>query len=104
MSKTVPLAQATTNCAGCRDDFYNRPGNSQNAQCWLLGSARLVWRWSIGVQTAQDRRENFVRVQVNTCYHGEGPYRDMYFKRLPAHLGGDWADKREQAEAQEAKP
>lgn len=102
-SKTISLQQIKAACHGCRDDFYNHPswakpgeGQSPSGQCWSLESARPVWRWAINMQTPMDRKENFRRVRVNSCYHGSGPYRDIYLKRLPAHLGGAWADKAEQ--------
>ena len=103
--KTVTLAQLRTkmeHCGGCRDNFYNHPsaakpgeGTSPTGCCWSLPSAKLVWRWAISMQSPMDRRENFTRVRVFSCRHGEGPYRNIFMKRLPAHLGGDWADAAE---------
>lgn len=100
-TKTIPLhilTQKKATCRGCRDDFYNCNGRSSEGHCWSLPSAKRVWRWAIGMQTPMDRKKNFRRVLVNSCFHGDGPYRDIYLKRLPAHLGGVWADKREQKE------
>lgn len=107
-AKTLSLTQLRAKmprCNGCRDNFYNHPhaakpgeGQSPTGVCWSLPGARLVWRWRINMQTPMDRRDRFTRVQVYQCFHGEGPYRDIYMKRLPAHLGGEWADKREQRE------
>ena len=90
-------------CGGCRDNFYNHPeaarpgeGTSPTGVCWSLPRATLRWRWVINMWTPMDRRDRFRRVQVHDCYHGEGNQRDIYMKRLPQHLGGDWADKREE--------
>lgn len=35
-------------CSGCRDDYYNRPGNSENGECWSLATAKIVERTSVG--------------------------------------------------------
>jgi hypothetical protein len=35
-------------CAGCRNDFYNRPGHSSTGQCWSLQSAKVVERTRVG--------------------------------------------------------
>lgn len=110
-SLSLPQLQAKMErCRGCRDNFYNHPswakpgeGTSPTGTCWALPNAQLRWRWAINMQTPMDRRDRFRRVRVYGCYHGEGPYRDIYLKRLPAHLGGDWADKREEKEAGEAR-
>jgi len=103
VSTTISLSQLTAKrsaCAGCRDNFYNGGGNSTTGHCWSLPEAKMVWRWRIGMQTPMDRRDRFTRVKVHNCFHGEGPYRDIFLKRLPSHLGGDWADKAEQREAE----
>lgn len=103
-SVTLPqLGEKVARCSGCRDNFYNSAFNgsgtrtSPGGHCWSLPKAELRWRWAIGMQTPMDTRERFRRVQVYDCFHGEGPYRDIYLKRLPAHLGGDWADQRDAA-------
>lgn len=103
MTVSLPqLSSKVARCDGCHDNFYNTraPDGSEHSTgyCWSLGKAELRWRWVIGMQTPMDMRERFRRVQVYDCFHGEGLYRDIYLKRLPAHLGGDWADKREQEE------
>lgn len=109
---SVPLHQLRakmSDCSGCRDNFYNHPsaakageGTSPTGMCWSLPTATKRHRWSIGMQTPMDKRERFHKVCVYDCFHGEGPYRDIYIDRLPAHLGGDWADKKYQRE-QEGK-
>jgi hypothetical protein len=85
-------------CGGCRNNFYNHSGNSSTGHCWSLESAKLRWRWVINMQTPMDKKSRFYRKRVYTCYHGEGPYRDIYLLRLPEHLGGDWADERDKLE------
>jgi len=35
-------------CSGCRDDYYNQPGNSPNGECWALATAKIVERTSVG--------------------------------------------------------
>lgn len=32
----------TSDCAGCRDDFYNHDNNGVNGVCWSLEHAKLV--------------------------------------------------------------
>lgn len=106
-TKTLSLAQLQkkrVNCSGCRNSFYNRCDASGNANsstgfCWSLPSAKMVYRWCINMWTPMDRRDRFTKVRVYDCYHGEGNQRDIYMKRLPAHLGGDWADKKEERES-----
>lgn len=83
-------------CNGCRNDFYNDKNPLGVKRCWSLDSARLVWRWTIGTWTPMDKKSNFRRVKVPHCYHREGA---CYMHRLPQHLGGAWADKKEQREA-----
>lgn len=103
--KTVSLSQLSAKvggCAGCRNNYYNHAGNSESGFCWSLGGAKKRYRWAINMQTPMDRRDRFRKTLVYNCYHGEGPYRDIYLERLPAHLGGDWADKKEQKEKETA--
>jgi hypothetical protein len=109
--KTLSLHQLQAKmgkCSGCRNNFYNHPsaakpgeGTSATGRCWSLPEAKAVWRWAINMRTPMDRKENFRRVQVYNCFHGDGPHRDIYMQRLPSHLGGTWADKKEQKEAGE---
>lgn len=99
MTTMLPqLRTKAAQCAGCRDDHYNHGDNSSTGCCWLLEKARLRWRWAINMQTPMDTRDRFRRVRVYGCFHGSGPYRDIYLKQLPHHLGAEWADKAEQRE------
>ncbi len=84
-------------CAGCRNNYYNHGGNATPPYCWSLPDAKIVVRWAINMQSPMDERSRFRRVKVYNCYHGEGPYRDVYMERLPQHLGGDFADAKERA-------
>jgi hypothetical protein len=36
-------------CRGCRDDYYNQPGNSTDGKCWCLESAKVVQRIKVGI-------------------------------------------------------
>jgi hypothetical protein len=112
VGKTLSLTQLQakmTHCVGCRDNFYNCPskakpgeGTSPTSACWSLPNAKLVWRWRIFMWSPMDSRERFTKVRVHDCMHGDGPNRCIYMKRLPAHLGGDWADASERR-AEEVK-
>lgn len=102
MSTTISLPQLKQKmaaCRGCRDNFYNHPesakigeGISPTGVCWCLPDAKARYRWAINMQSPTIR-ENFRRVKVYGCYHGDGPYRDIYMDRLPPHCGNEWADK-----------
>lgn len=35
-------------CKGCRDDFYNTPGNSFNGECFMLANAEPMERTKVG--------------------------------------------------------
>lgn len=108
MTTNLSLPQLKTKmeyCRGCRDNFYNHPeaakpgeGTSPTGMCWSLPSAKIVYRWSINMNTPMDSSKNFTRVKTLSCWHGEGPNRDILMKRMPAHLGGAWADSTEKDE------
>ena len=68
---TVSMCSKKQGCSGCRNDYYNYGNNSSAGHCWSLTKAQRVWRWAIGFWTPMDKRENFRRVQVYDCYHGE---------------------------------
>jgi hypothetical protein len=94
----LKLAKKVSHCGGCHDDFYNHGGNSTSGCCWALENAKLRWRWVINMQMPMDSRERFRKAKVHDCFRGSGPYRDIFMKRLPQHLGGDWADNRDRLE------
>ena len=68
-------------CVGCRDDFYNEPGNSTTGECWLLKKAKEVIRYRIGWWTAPTQPGAFARVRVLSCYNQPG--RFGYYVKLP---------------------
>lgn len=35
-------------CRGCRDDFYNQPGNTPRGECFSLEKAKVVERTQVG--------------------------------------------------------
>lgn len=90
--RAAQLTNKAKLCRGCRDSFYNRGCEF----CWSLESARLVHRWRTNLWTPMDSRKNFTKVRVYDCYHGEGNQRDIFMKRLPEHLGGEYADSEEE--------
>lgn len=98
-AKKLPVIN-NSNCNGCRNNFYNHSGNSSTGQCWSFETARMRYRWAINMQAPMGDRHSFRKVRVPDCFHGEGPYRDIYLRRLPAHFGSEWADKREEKECQ----
>jgi hypothetical protein len=62
--------QKKTLCAGCRDNFYNIPGNSTTGECWLLANAKPVERTSVG--TWQNPPYHWQPQQTLSCHHPEG--------------------------------
>lgn len=68
-------------CSGCRDDFYNEPGNSTRGQCWNLKSAKVVTRYRIGWWTAPTERGAFTKVTTNSCHYATGRY--AHYDKLP---------------------
>jgi hypothetical protein len=36
-------------CPGCRNDFYNQPGNSTTGECWHLQDAEVVQLTQVGI-------------------------------------------------------
>jgi len=66
-------------CRGCRDDYYNNPG-----ECWSYKNAKVVQRWRIGWWTAPSRVDCFDKVTTLSC-HAE-PGRFSFEEKLPKHL------------------
>ena len=67
-------------CRGCRDDFYNQPGNSSDGKCWMLKSAKLVTRYRIHRDVLPASPGAFTEMVVPDCYGGAPWY---YCKQLP---------------------
>ena len=42
-------AEKRTLCYGCRNNYYNLPGNSTTGECWMLKTAKPVERTRVGV-------------------------------------------------------
>lgn len=36
-------------CEGCKNNYYNKPGNSTAGECWMLKSATVVERVRVGI-------------------------------------------------------
>lgn len=79
---TPELKEKQRQCAGCDDDFYNRPGNSINGtHCWMLPDAKVVTRWKLHWWTAPVVPGAYREVEVLSCYHQHGNF--AYHTTLP---------------------
>jgi len=74
----------SSNCIGCDEDFYNGKNPYGVKECWHLKDAKLVTKYAIGVQTMQDKKENFWEVTVPNCYRRTNHF--VYYSSLPEHL------------------
>jgi len=73
-----------SDCAGCRNDFYNhRTGFDGATECWSFKDAKIGTLYSISPNAPQDNASNFVKVRKPLCYHQDGW---CYYPRLPDHL------------------
>lgn len=70
-------------CAGCRNDFYNQPGNSTAGHCWSLTNALVVVRYRIGWWNQPTNPGAFTKVVTLGCHHAPGKYAHQ--KQLPDH-------------------
>lgn len=59
-------------CQGCRDSFYNLPGNSATGECWSLKSAKVVERTKVGWW--QNGPYQWSPQQTLNCNHAPGVY------------------------------
>jgi hypothetical protein len=57
-------------CQGCRDDYYNRPGNSTRGECWCLSGAKPVERMRVGIW--QNPPYRWSPETTLSCHHPEG--------------------------------
>ena len=57
-------------CRGCRDNYYNQPGNSDTGRCWMLDSAEPVTRMNVGFW--QNPPYYWNPEQTLSCHHPEG--------------------------------
>lgn len=69
-------------CSGCRNSFYNQPGNSTKGECWSLDSAQIVTRFELDCNTPMDQRNRYIEMQVPHCYHKVGA---VYLKEIPGY-------------------
>ena len=63
-------SQKLMHCVGCRDDFYNHPGQHGSTGCWMLEGMKLVWRKAVPV----DQRPPWMMParRVPSCYRRKG--------------------------------
>jgi len=59
-------------CRGCRDNFYNQPGNSPDGECWMLKTAVPVERTMVG--TWQPPPYKWAPQTTLSCHHPEGAH------------------------------
>ena len=59
-------------CHGCRDDYYNRPGNTPNGQCYSLEKAKVVQRTKVGWW--QNSPYTWQPQETLSCNHCPGTY------------------------------
>lgn len=57
-------------CSGCREDYYNQPGNSTTGECWMLSEATLVERTKVGIW--QDPPYQWTPQQTLSCHRPAG--------------------------------
>lgn len=57
-------------CQGCRDNFYNQPGNSTTGECWMLADSKPVERTKVGVW--QNPPYKWEPQTTLSCHHPEG--------------------------------
>ena len=57
-------------CQGCRDNYYNQPGNSTSGECWMYASAVIVERTSVG--TWEPPPYKWRPQKVLLCHHQDG--------------------------------
>ena len=77
--KTLPIIDTTHDaklpyCRGCRDDFYNRAGNSNTGRCWCLAKAEIVTRFQIGWWTQPTSPTAYRKVLTLACHRAPGQY------------------------------
>jgi hypothetical protein len=102
MTATETKSPSTANdaklpmCRGCRDDYYNRGGNSTTGRCWLLENAKVVTRYRLGWWTPPTVAGAFTKVDTLHCHHAPGQY--ALYEKLPDFIT---ADERQHIESKE---
>lgn len=64
------MSDKKTLCRGCRDDFYNQPGNSTSGECWMLAKAKVVERTMVGVW--QNPPYSWMPAKTLNCHSPDG--------------------------------
>jgi len=68
-------------CRGCRDDFYNQPGNTFSGdRCWMAEDGTMMTRYEIGISTMPATPGAYTQVKKPSCYRRSGV---VYHNRLP---------------------
>jgi len=78
-----------TQCAGCRNNFYNGNNNLSVKECWSFKGAKIVSRIPVG-HWENPPYLNKQKVQVPDCYHGEGSNRTHYISPEQIDSRGYW--------------
>lgn len=78
------LKALQTLCGGCKNDFYNQPGNSTCGHCWSLPTAQVVTRYRICWWTRPSEPGAYVKVITLDCHHAPGRY--AHAKELTPHV------------------
>lgn len=68
-------------CCGCRDNHYNRDGNSNTGECWSYQRAKVVTRYELGWWTRPDTPGAFTEVVTLDCHNAPGQY--ALYEKLP---------------------
>lgn len=90
----------TKHCAGCRNDYYNQPGNSTAGKCWSLPSAKMVWALDVPV----DLRPPYTHLrqtQRPSCYKKD---RYVRVKKEALTSDGYWRPSTAERSAKAWKP
>lgn len=77
----MPADKSKSMCSGCRDDYYNRPGNSTTGECWCYAKAKVVRRWRIHWWTAPTVPQAYTEVETLACHREPGQY--AFHEQLP---------------------
>lgn len=59
-------------CAGCRDDYYNQPGNTAKGECYSLEKAEPVERTRVGWW--QNAPYTWRPQTTLSCHHAPGQF------------------------------
>jgi len=67
---TTPKSKAL--CSGCRDNFYNKKGNSPDGECWMFERAKVIERTRVG--TWQEPPYVWLPEPTLNCHHPQGQH------------------------------